>query len=460
MFQHMTVCHALQHKFSQDLNVLIAENSYRKIFGEPINGRNKGLKKENEKEEKMPKMEAKDEEEKPKKESSTAEHKVDVSKECVWEEIKIEGMREELVQEDIRIKEERDKIKEEAVDADDKMFEDKIKKARNHDEKIKHGRLKCGECDTTFRKLINLKSHMSIHTGTKDFVCPVCEKLFKTHPNMVRHKRTHEDIKPYKCKHCETMFSQSSSIKTHIERRHTEHACKLCSEKFQNGPALIRHNITQHEGEKPHSCKDCGKGLVTKRELDDHMRRHTGEKPFDCGKCGKLFMNTSGLRNHRKKHGIEDGTLSVEKLERHEAKRICCKHCGKNFFQQSHYARHMKGHNGIKEFNCDQCDKAYTSGTSLSQHIDVVHKGKKSFACNECGHYFGRRGSLKAHILQIHSKELPFRCEHCFDGFKEKQRLKNHKKKIHPEVRTDSLNTSADKGKMIFDQNADQPSKI
>ena len=49
----------------------------------------------------MPKIEAKDEEEKPKKESSTAEQKVDVSEECVWEEIKIEGMREELVQEDI-----------------------------------------------------------------------------------------------------------------------------------------------------------------------------------------------------------------------------------------------------------------------------------------------------------------------------------------------------------------------
>ena len=400
-----------------------------------------------------PKKEAKDEEEKPEKESSTAEGKIVVSEELVWEDIQIGGIHKPLVQEDIKIKEEEDTIKEEIFGAD----EERNKKARN--DQIKRGRFKCEECDTIFRKEINLKSHMAVHTGTKDFVCPVCEKLFKTNPNLVRHQGTHEDIKPYKCKSCEATFSQSSSIKTHVERRHTEHNCKLCSEKFQNGPALIRHNITQHEGEKPHSCKECGKGMVTKRELDDHMRRHTGEKPFPCCKCGKFFMNTSGLRNHKKKHRIEEGTLTVEKLERHESKRICCEHCGKYFFQPSHYARHMKGHKGIKEFKCDQCDKAYTSGTSLLQHIDVVHKGKKSFVCNECGHYFGRRGSLKAHILQIHSKELPFRCEYCFDGFKEKQRLKNHTKKIHPEVKTNGLDGLAKTGDIIVDNNVEQPCK-
>ena len=103
-------------------------------------------------------MESKDDGEKLKKESSAAEHKDYVS--------------EELVQADVNIKEEGETIKEEAVGADG--------------EKIKRDRLKCGECGTKFRKETNLKSHMAIHTGTKDFVCPMCEKMFKTNPNLIR----------------------------------------------------------------------------------------------------------------------------------------------------------------------------------------------------------------------------------------------------------------------------------
>ena len=348
------------------------------------------------------------------------------------------GLKDELLWEDISTGISKELLK--------GVFEENTFKAvgveKVFEEEIKHGRFKCNECDTNFTEEIDLKSHMAIHTGAKDFICNMCGKLFKTNTSLLRHQGTHEIIKPHQCKFCETTFTQSSSIKRHIDRSHTEHSCIICSEKFQNGPALIRHSIGQHEGEKPHRCEECGKGLLTKRELTDHMRRHTGEKPFDCGKCGKLFMNTSGLRNHKKKHGIEEGTLSVEKLRRHEAKRICCEHCGKHFFQPSHYARHVKGHKGIKEFQCDQCDKAYTSGTSLSQHVNVVHEGKKSFVCNECGHHFGRRGSLKVHIL-IHSEELPFRCDHCFEGFKEKVKLKSHMSKIHLEKRTTSRNTLA-----------------
>ena len=192
-----------------------------------MKGRNKELKKEPKIEEDLSKKEGKDK-------GDAAEDKDDVSEEHDWKDTEI-GRLCIVVQEDVAIKKEGETLKEETAEADDKV--------RHHDEKLKHGRLKCEECNTTFRKDISLKSHMAIHTGTKDFVCPVCQKLFKTNPNLVRHQKTHEDVKPYKCNSCDATFSQSSSIKIHVERKHTEHACKLCSEKFQNGPALIRHNI-------------------------------------------------------------------------------------------------------------------------------------------------------------------------------------------------------------------------
>ena len=105
------------------------------------------------------------------------------------------------------------------------------------------------------------------------------------------------------------------------------------------------------------------------------------------------------------KHDIEDGTISSEKLEQLEKKKINCEHCGKLFYHQSQHMRHMKGHKGIKDFQCDQCDKSYTSNTSLAQHIEVIHLGKRSFVCSGCGKTFGRVAGLKIHSLS-HSKEL------------------------------------------------------
>ena len=158
-----------------------------------------------------------------------------------------------------------------------------------------------------------------------------------------------------------------------------EHGCEVCGEKFDNKASLNQHNITQHGAEKIHKC----------------------------GKCGKLYSKKSSLTTHKIKHEIEDGTISSEKLERLEKKKIHCEECGKLFYHQSQHMRHMKGHKGIKEFQCDQCDKSYTSNTSLAQHIEVIHLGKRSFVCSGCGKTFGRVAGLKIHSLS-HSKELPF----------------------------------------------------
>ena len=158
---------------------------------------------------------------------------------------------------------------------------------------------------------------------------------------------------------------------------HSEHGCEVCGEKFDNKPSLNQHNITQHGAEKIHKC----------------------------GKCGKLYSKKSSLTTHKIKHEIEDGTISSEKLERLEKKKIHCEECGKLFYHQSQHIRHMKGHKGIKEFQCDQCDKSYTSNTSLAQHIEVIHLGKRSFVCSGCGKTFGRVAGLKIHSLS-HSKEL------------------------------------------------------
>jgi uncharacterized Zn-finger protein len=68
-------------------------------------------------------------------------------------------------------------------------------------------------------------------------------------------------------------------------------------------------------------------------------------------------------------------------------------------------------------FNCELCDKNYTTKFHLSTHMKVNHFNIKDFKCEYCSKQFGEKKKLVAHV-RIHTGEQPFQVNILFFKFK------------------------------------------
>ncbi|ORY47856.1 hypothetical protein BCR33DRAFT_629523, partial [Rhizoclosmatium globosum] len=72
-------------------------------------------------------------------------------------------------------------------------------------------------CGRRFPKLANLKVHVSVHTGVRQFKCTYCPAAFTTRNRLTIHERNHTNEKPYVCNYpgCQYATKQKCGLTSH-----------------------------------------------------------------------------------------------------------------------------------------------------------------------------------------------------------------------------------------------------
>ncbi|KAM3654267.1 uncharacterized protein VK521_017114 isoform 1-T2 [Ammospiza maritima maritima] len=143
--------------------------------------------------------------------------------------------------------------------------------------------------------------------------------------------------------------------------------------RWSQSSELVLHEQL-HDGEKPHTCLECGKSFRRNCNLIRHQRTHTGERPYECDQCRKRFKSSSNLLDHQHTHTKE--------------RPFRCPDCGQGFRYSSCLVVHRQTHTGERPHECEECGKSFSHSSQLIRH-QKIHTGERPYECSKCWKGFG-----------------------------------------------------------------------
>ncbi|XP_055237345.1 zinc finger and BTB domain-containing protein 47 isoform X3 [Gorilla gorilla gorilla] len=156
----------------------------------------------------------------------------------------------------------------------------------------------CETCGKSFKRSMSLKVHSLQHSGEKPFRCEGSCSLHKGCSSTLCLGLT---PKPHP-QNCNERFQYKYQLRSHmsIHIGHKQFMCQWCGKDFNMKQYFDEHMKT-HTGEKPYICEICGKSFTSRPNMKRHRRTHTGEKPYPCDVCGQRFRFSNMLKAHKEK---------------------------------------------------------------------------------------------------------------------------------------------------------------
>ena len=167
-------------------------------------------------------------------------------------------------------------------------------------------RLKCHVCDKEYISEYGLNYHIKTQHGENGGkeMCPYCAKEFSFLKFHIQY--AHEglkDIKKIKCRECDKTFRNESAEVRHYKAVHLNEKveCDICGGMFKN---ILNHKFQVHTGKHRLPCPQCDQRFTKPCDLRLHIERVHDHKRYACPECGKVV---SKIREHLKVvHHITD----------------------------------------------------------------------------------------------------------------------------------------------------------
>lgn len=287
--------------------------------------------------------------------------------------------------------------------------------------KYGHNNIKprCNVCLKTFANPNNLKRHMMIHSGIRQFECDICFKRFHQKITMQTHRLTH--IHPFACNECDETFPSKADLVTHKESNEcTKSKVQKVRDELMK---TAKHEITTNLGKLlGYACALCKKMFSVESALEQHIDTVHLVDPNEllCSECGEVLTSKKDMHTH---------ILTHRTMKMKNSKRFECSICGKSCASQAMLVMHERVHTNERPFPCHLCSLRFKTKTHLRTH-QLTHTREKKFGCSVCMKFFALKGNLVVH-LRTHTGERPYICTLCGEAFIDSKYLKKHKLKKH-----------------------------